>query len=185
MRGSGGDGPSTTEVRRQGGRPWPSRRSGGWGIKAKRKYPSVRRESVGTREVERGTVEGEGWGECQRMTNQDITNFRVQDCWGDLPSTWTPPAPSPTSKYYQRHSHRSDSPGAGAPGWAESGAISQALDGYLRMREFSKGSLSRTVAGNLGTERRRRGGRGRGDREREDKGSGGGSRQFSRIKEGI
>ena len=52
-------------------------------------------------------------------------------------------------------------------------------------KAFSEGSLSPTVAGNLGTERSRRGGEGRREQEREDKGSGGEYGLFARGKEGI
>ena len=96
-----------------------------------------------------------------------------------------PPASTPTYKYYQWHSQRRDSSGAGATGRAESGVASNALDGYRRKRAVSEGSLSPTEAGNLGTERIRRGGEGRGERERTDKGGGGGSGRFARGKEGI
>ena len=83
---------------------------------------------------------------------------------GDPSSTWTPPAPPPTSKYFQRHNRRIDSPRAGAPSWAELGAAIQALAGARRRWAASEGLLSPTEAGNLRTERNRRGGEGRGER---------------------
>ena len=98
------------------------------------------------------------------MVNQDIKNFWVQYHRGGLSSTWTPPAPPPTSKYYQRHSQRSDSSGARAPGWEESEAASQAFAGARRRWAVIEGSLLLTVVGNLGTKRIRRGGEGRGER---------------------
>ena len=73
-------------------------------------------------------------------------------------------APPPISKYYQYHSRRGDPPGAGAHGWGYSGAASQALAGARRRRAVSEGSLSPTVAGNLGTEWSRRGREGMGER---------------------
>ena len=100
-------------------------------------------------------------------------------------STCTPPAPTPTSKYYQRHSRRSDSSGARAPGQAELGTAGQVLAGARRRWAFSEVSLSPMVAGNLVTKQSRRGVKGRGEWERADKGSGRGSGKFDRRKEGI
>ena len=79
-------------------------------------------------------------------------------------STWIPPAPPPTSKYYHWHSRRSDYSGAGAPGWADSGEASQALAGARQRRAVSEGSLLPTVVGNLKIKWIQRGGEGRVER---------------------
>ena len=60
-----------------------------------------------------------------------------------------PLAPRPTSKYYQRHSCRSESSGAGPPVWADSGAAIQALVGSNCRWAISEGSLSPTGRGTL------------------------------------
>ena len=91
---------------------------------------------------------------------------------GDPSSTWTPPANNPISKYYQRHSRRSDSSGARAPGSSELGAASQALAGSCQSQAVSEGSLFPTVVVNLVTERSRRGVKGRGEWECAYKSSG-------------
>ena len=65
------------------------------------------------------------------------------------------------------------------------GAAIHTLAGVCRRQAVSEGSLSPTVAGNIRTERSRRGGEGSRERERAEKGGGGGSGRFARGKEGI
>ena len=60
-----------------------------------------------------------------------------------------------------------------------------ALAGARQRRAVSEVSILPTLAGKLGTERSRRGGKGRGERERADKGGEGGSGHCAIGKKGI
>ena len=138
-------------------------------------------QGVGTCAAVGGTGGGGGVEELRTKTSRTFGSGIIG---GATSSTWTPPAPLPTSKYYQYHSQRSDSSGAGVPGWAESVADSQALAAACQRWEVSEGSLPLTMAGNLGTEQSCGGREVRGERECTDQGGGGGHGYFSRGKKG-
>ena len=60
----------------------------------------------------------------KELLTKTSRTFGYRISGGDPSSNCTSLALTPTSKYYQRHSRRSDYSGARAPGWAESGAYS-------------------------------------------------------------
>ena len=122
----GGDGHSTTSVRRQGGRKLRA-------LRQQRKPPTVCREGVGTHAVVRGTGGGGG----RRLNTEEIKIKQTSSLsmgsniirWGQRILTGQPTTTSNFQVLPAAQVGRRGISGARSPVWAESGADSHALAG--------------------------------------------------------